>query len=59
MSADALPGLLRSLRLPTVAREYAGALQRAEAETEAINDFYTASSRPRATTGFNTRSSAR
>ena len=32
MSADALPGLLRSMRLPTVAREYAGAIQRAEAE---------------------------
>src|ERR1017187_3841547 len=32
MSADALPGLLRSMRLPTVAREYEGAIQRAEAE---------------------------
>jgi len=31
MSANALPGLLRSLRLPTIAREYDGAIQRAEA----------------------------
>jgi hypothetical protein len=32
MSADALPGLLRSMRLPTIAREYDQAMMRAEAE---------------------------
>lgn len=39
MSADALPGLLRSMRLPTVAREYEGAIQRAEAENWGYQRF--------------------
>lgn len=39
MSADALPGLLRSMRLPTVAREYEGAIQRAESENWGYQRF--------------------
>ena len=39
MSADALPGLLRSMRLPTVAREYEGAIKRAEAENWGYQRF--------------------
>jgi DNA replication protein DnaC len=39
MSADALPGLLRSMRLPTIAREYDQAMMRAEAENWGYRRF--------------------
>jgi DNA replication protein DnaC len=39
MSADSLPIMLRSMRLPTIAREYEGAIQRAEAENWGYQRF--------------------
>jgi len=39
MSTESLPILLRSMRLPTIAREYEGAIQRAEAENWGYRRF--------------------
>lgn len=58
MSAAPLPLLLRAMRLPTIAREYDQAVQRAEAENWGYPVSSPTCSRPRPMIGSNARSSA-